>query len=317
MTSPAKTTRARSFHRVSPRNHASAHKPAHTKLSPECASAKATSCAGPRPGDRVSGVVSEVSRDCILSRRPGCPAMAVCVADLVDFAYPRRLHRRTKAPDDETDAFRLSVAALQKRYGTKVSAWTWRKAATVTLAHPLGGIPGFRWLNRGRVTPQGTAVSVWVHKFNRNNPVRFAVLYGPGLRLVVDFSDLPGSLISIPGGESGRPDNRHYADLLPLFEKGARRGPADGSDGRCRGRRRTPGSDASLSLPVRARKRVLTAGARCVRGTVSTRVQGRRTRDNPRPPTRHLRSSPNTWVGKPSPAAHCAWQRGYAGWTPA
>jgi len=129
------------------------------------------------------------------------------------------VHGETPA-DVVAYAFRLSVAALQKRYGNKVSAWTWRKAATVTLTHPLGGIPGFRWLNRGRITPQGTAVSVWVHKFDRKDPVRFPVLYGPGLRLVVDFSDLPGSLISIPGGESGRPDNRHYADLLPLFEKG-------------------------------------------------------------------------------------------------
>ena len=125
-----------------------------------------------------------------------------------------------KPADVVAHAFRLSVAALQKRYGKKVSEWTWRRAATVTLAHPLGGIPGFRWLNRGGIAPRGTAVSVWVHKFDRKDPARFPVLYGPGLRLVVDFNDLPGSLISIPGGESGRPDNRHYADFLPLFEKG-------------------------------------------------------------------------------------------------
>ena len=98
--------------------------------------------------------------------------------------------------------------------------WTWRRAAPVTLSHPLGGIPGFRSLNRGGLAPRGTAFSLWIHKFDRKDPARFPILYGPGLRLVVDFNDLPGSLISIPGGESGRPDNHHYADILPLFEKG-------------------------------------------------------------------------------------------------
>lgn len=117
-------------------------------------------------------------------------------------------------------SFRLTVAALAKRYGNRLQAWTWRKAAPVTLSHPLGGVPGFRWLNRGGIAPQGTDSSVWIHKYDRVDPTRFPVIYGPGLRLVVDFNDLAGSFISIPGGESGRPDDHHYADILPLFEKG-------------------------------------------------------------------------------------------------
>ncbi len=117
-------------------------------------------------------------------------------------------------------AFSLSVAALEKRYGNKVSGWTWRRAAPVTLANPLGGIPGFHWMNRAGIPPRGSANSIWIHKFDRKDPARFPVLYGPGLRLVVDFNNLPGSFISIPGGESGNPDSRHYADILPLFEKG-------------------------------------------------------------------------------------------------
>ena len=50
--------------------------------------------------------------------------------------------------------------------------------------------------------------------------MKFPVIYGPALRLIVDFADIGRSSISIPGGESGRPGTRHYDDILPLFEKG-------------------------------------------------------------------------------------------------
>jgi len=136
-------------------------------------------------------------------------------------AWKDRTIRRGEQPADVVaHAFRLSVAALRERYGNRVSNWAWRRAALVTLANPLGGIPGFGWMNRGGIPPRGTANSVWVHKYDRRDLVRFPVIYGPGLRLVVDFNDLPRSFISIPGGESGKADSRHYADLLPLFEKG-------------------------------------------------------------------------------------------------
>ncbi len=149
------------------------------------------------------------------------PLLFGMLADRSNPVWKDRSDRHGEEPADVVaHAFKLSVAALQKRYGNRVSAWTWRRAAPVTLAHPLGGIPGFRWLNRSGIAPRGTASSIWIHKYDRVDPARFPVLYGPGLRLVVDFNDLPGSLISIPGGESGRPGTRHYADILPLFEKG-------------------------------------------------------------------------------------------------
>jgi hypothetical protein len=125
-----------------------------------------------------------------------------------------------RATEGDVMACRQRIEELSAQTGNNLSAWTWRKVAPVTFSHPLGGTPGFRWMNRGGIPPQGDANSVWIHKFDRKDPARFPVLYGPGLRLVVDFNDFPGSIISIPGGESGRPGNRHYADLLPLFERG-------------------------------------------------------------------------------------------------
>ena len=116
--------------------------------------------------------------------------------------------------------FRLTVAALSKKYGSRLTGWTWRRAAPVTLSHPLGSIPGFGFLNRGGIPPRGTASSVWMHKYDRRDPARFPVIYGPGLRLVVDFNDPSRCLVSLPGGQSGRPASRHYGDMLPLFETG-------------------------------------------------------------------------------------------------
>ncbi|HUI70848.1 MAG TPA: penicillin acylase family protein, partial [Spirochaetia bacterium] len=149
------------------------------------------------------------------------PLLFGMLSDLSNPAWKDRTIRRGEQPADVVaHAFRISVAALRERYGNKMSDWTWRRAAPVTLANPLGAVPGFGWTNRSGIPPRGAANTVWVHKYDRKDLARFPVIYGPGLRLVVDFNDLPRSFISIPGGESGRPDSQHYADLLPLFEKG-------------------------------------------------------------------------------------------------
>ena len=169
----------------------------------------------------LSGEMSAATLDFIKFYFNADPLLFGMLMDPGNPAWNDRAVRLGEQPADVVQhAFSLSVAALRKRYGGKVSSWTWRRAAPVTLAHPLGSVPGFRWTNRGGIPPRGTGVSVWVHKFDRKDPARFPVLYGPGLRLVVDFNDLPSSVVSIPGGESGKPDSRHYADILPLFEKG-------------------------------------------------------------------------------------------------
>jgi penicillin G amidase len=169
----------------------------------------------------LSGEMSPATLDFIKFYFNSDPLLFGMLMDLGNPAWKDRATRHGEQPADVVaHAFSLSVAALEKRYGNKMSAWTWRRAAPVTLANPLGGIPGFHWMNRGGIPPRGSANSIWIHKFDRKDPARFPVLYGPGLRLVVDFNNLSASLISIPGGESGNPDSRHYADILPLFEKG-------------------------------------------------------------------------------------------------
>jgi penicillin amidase len=136
-------------------------------------------------------------------------------------AWENRRTREDETPERVVSrAFGETVGRLTRAYGQDVQTWTWRRAAPVALSHPLGNVPGFWSSNRTGIPARGTASSIFMHKYSRSNPVRFPVIYGPALRLVVDFADMAHSFISIPGGESGRPGARHYDDILRLFEKG-------------------------------------------------------------------------------------------------
>ena len=149
------------------------------------------------------------------------PLLFGILGDPSNPAWENRRTRQAETPEKVvSQAFGETVARLARAYGQDVQSWTWRRAAPFTLAHPLGSVPGFWSSNRSGIPPRGTASSLFMHKYSRSDPVRFPVIYGPALRLVVDFADVEHSFISIPGGESGRPGARHYDDILSLFEKG-------------------------------------------------------------------------------------------------
>ena len=59
-------------------------------------------------------------------------------------------------------AFKLSVAALQKRYGIGSAHGRGAGRPPSRLPIPSGGAPGFRWLNRSGIAPRGTASSISV-----------------------------------------------------------------------------------------------------------------------------------------------------------
>ncbi len=117
--------------------------------------------------------------------------------------------------------FREAVAALAARYGRKIAKWQWQKAAPFVLQHPFGSQAALAsYVNRGPLPTSGASNTVFKHQFMRSALTYFPVKYGPVLRVAVDLADLPGSRMSLPGGESGRPASRHYDDLLPLYLAG-------------------------------------------------------------------------------------------------
>jgi penicillin amidase len=142
-----------------------------------------------------------------------------------DFQNPAWDDRTTevieKAETVIPQAFRETVAALGARYGDKISKWNWNSVAPFYATHPFGSQKQLaKLLNRGPLPSMGGVDTVYKHQFMRKEMVHFPIKYGPVLRVMIDFSDLPGSRMSLPGGQSGRPVSRHYDDQLPLFLTG-------------------------------------------------------------------------------------------------
>jgi penicillin amidase len=150
------------------------------------------------------------------------PLVYGIAADAANPAWDDRTTSAVETADAViTQAFRDSVAALKGRYGPKVAQWRWRETAELVLHHPFGSERVLaRYLNRGPLPTAGANNTVFKTQFARNELSHFPIKYGPVLRVMVDLSDLRASRMSIPGGQSGRPSSRHYADLLPAFMNG-------------------------------------------------------------------------------------------------
>lgn len=133
----------------------------------------------------------------------------------------RRTPARETAGDVVAAVFAETVGALERRYGSRQERWWWRRAAPLVYEHPFGRIAALAPLvNRGPFPTRGAGNTVFKHQFMRNELTRFPVRYGPVLRVNVDLADLEGSMMSVPGGQSGRPGSPHYDDLLPLYLEG-------------------------------------------------------------------------------------------------
>lgn len=133
----------------------------------------------------------------------------------------RRTPERETAGEVVAAVFAETVRALEHRYGRRQDRWWWRRAAPLIYEHPFGRVPALAPLvNRGPFPTRGAGNTVFKHQFMRNDLTRFPVRYGPVLRINVDLADLEGSMMSVPGGQSGRPGSPHYDDLLPLYLEG-------------------------------------------------------------------------------------------------
>jgi len=118
------------------------------------------------------------------------------------------------------ECFVQSVEALADAYGSNVDKWTWDRIAPWEIQHPFGTEGVLAGHVNRRVPTKGAGNTVAKHQFERKEMVAFPVLHGPVLRVMVDFNDLSGSRMSLPGGQSGRPSSIHYDDMLPLFLMG-------------------------------------------------------------------------------------------------
>ena len=137
-----------------------------------------------------------------------------------------------------------AVAIARKALGRNFRRWRWGRLHTYLFAHPGATGPLTRWLlNRGPYAAPGTSTTVNVSAFNpatsdlsdRSSLARtYRAVTIPSMRFTASLADPDRTFIMAPMGQSGRPGNLHYDDMirpwiegevvqLPLTEEAARR----------------------------------------------------------------------------------------------
>jgi len=137
-----------------------------------------------------------------------------------------------------------AVAVARKALGRNIRRWHWGRLHTYLFAHPGATGPLTEWLlNRGPYAAPGTSTTVNVSAFNPANSggsgrAAHARAYRsmtiPSMRFTASLADPDRTFIMAPMGQSGRPGNLHYDDMirpwiegevvqLPLTEEAARR----------------------------------------------------------------------------------------------
>jgi penicillin amidase len=113
------------------------------------------------------------------------------------------------------DALDDAVAQLRKSQGDDPTRWRWGAMHTLSLRHALGGPTGAPY-DLGPLERPGDASTIAA----QGPATAFEVKSGASFSAVFDLGDWDRSrAINMPG-QSGRPGSPHYADLLPLWQRG-------------------------------------------------------------------------------------------------
>ena len=102
---------------------------------------------------------------------------------------------------------------LEKNYGP-ADNWDWMKINSFTFRHALGGVPIFKFFNRGPYPMNGDNSTVRVSSFDLNGSL--AASY----RQIIDLADFSNSICVLSSGESGHFKSRFYDDQIPLWIQG-------------------------------------------------------------------------------------------------
>jgi penicillin amidase len=117
-------------------------------------------------------------------------------------------------------SFADALDYLGNRFGDVPNAWEWGRLHGATFVHqPLGesGIaPLERIFNRGPVPVGGSGYTVNAASFDPQEP--YTTTHGVSQRLIVDLSDFDNSLSTHTTGQSGLVFDRHYDDMITLWQ---------------------------------------------------------------------------------------------------
>ena len=107
---------------------------------------------------------------------------------------------------------------LNKKFGSNIKKWDWGKLHRLTLKHPLSqASPIIGWiLNRGPYPVGGGYFSLNMMSFDIYNP-SYDVLFGSGMRYIINIENIDQSLRITPSGTSGNFLSPYYDDQTDLF----------------------------------------------------------------------------------------------------
>lgn len=112
------------------------------------------------------------------------------------------------------------LGRLRRERGEDPSAWRWGHVRSVMLRHPIGDKQALAPIfNLGPLAVGGDANTI-----AQASPPPLAPTQDPlaiaSLRLVIEVGAWDEARFVLPGGTSGNPFSPHYADMLPLWERG-------------------------------------------------------------------------------------------------
>ncbi|HEX7809782.1 MAG TPA: penicillin acylase family protein, partial [Thermoanaerobaculia bacterium] len=101
---------------------------------------------------------------------------------------------------------------------------TWGQACKLIVRHPLSRVKVLDWwlhLDRGPVDGTGDPGSLNANFFSYHPETKsFRSRVGPSMRFVLDWSNVDAFTMSGALGQSGNPFSPHYADFLPMMQRG-------------------------------------------------------------------------------------------------
>ncbi len=107
----------------------------------------------------------------------------------------------------------------------RVDGRTWGQLQTLSMKHPMAMVPvvsSLLDLSYGPWPWSGTASTLNASYSRPRKRGTYESIVGPSWRFVIDFADIDGATMVVPGGQSGNPMSPHFFDFNPLWEDGSR-----------------------------------------------------------------------------------------------
>ncbi len=116
-------------------------------------------------------------------------------------------------------SFRKAIDGLQQKLGRDISEWRWGRVHQLYLKHALGEVWVLdRIFNVGPYPVAGSVFTVNVAGYRFADP--FGVVLGASMRFVVDWGQPEVYYSMLPGGNSGHPFSRFYANRIEQWIRG-------------------------------------------------------------------------------------------------